>query len=183
MSFNVGHRSVKLLAPHIDVVSNAMDIGARSCHTLDRPGSFFDLLVIQSAQRQLRCVKRDSIAAVDCRGGTKCDERFVSSGKLGVAEHPAQRRPVLFQNCIRHLVHEARYEAEVLRDLIDNVLSGHTRTSVVAIRNSERVTKLRRHALGSIKPRPSLVIAHSALPDDFHARLRQRPQGSERIWL
>jgi hypothetical protein len=62
----MSHRSVEFRAPHVMVVIDTMGIGARSCHTLHRPGSFLDLLVIQSAQRQLRRVERDSIAAVDC---------------------------------------------------------------------------------------------------------------------
>ncbi len=65
LSFHVGHRSVEFLAPHVKVVSYAMSIGARSRHTLNRPGCFFDLFVIQSAQRQLRRVERNSIGAVD----------------------------------------------------------------------------------------------------------------------
>jgi hypothetical protein len=66
MSSHVGYGSVKLLTPHFSVVSNSISIGARSAHALNCPGGFFDLLVIQSCQRQLRCVKRDSIPAVDC---------------------------------------------------------------------------------------------------------------------
>jgi len=66
LSFHMSHRTVEFFAPHVMVVIDAMSIGTRSCDTLDRPGSFLDLLVIQSAQRQLRRVERDSIAAVDC---------------------------------------------------------------------------------------------------------------------
>src|ERR1051326_2056893 len=66
LSFHVSYCSVEFLAPHVMVVIAARSGGARSCHTLDRPGSFLDLLVIESAQRQLRRVERDSISAMDC---------------------------------------------------------------------------------------------------------------------
>jgi hypothetical protein len=51
---------------------------------LHRPGRFFDLFVVQSAERQLRRMERDSIATVDRRGGTEGDERFVPRRQLGV---------------------------------------------------------------------------------------------------
>ena len=66
LCFHVGYCSVELLTPNLSVVSDSISVTARSGHTLNCPGGFFDLLVIQSCQRQLRRVKGDSIAAVDC---------------------------------------------------------------------------------------------------------------------
>ena len=65
MSLDVVHSPVELFVPLVQVVVDAMGVRAGARHALHRPGGLFDLLVVESSQRQLRRVEGDSVGAMD----------------------------------------------------------------------------------------------------------------------
>ena len=66
MGLDMGNRLVEFTAPHTEIVVHGVGIGTGAGHTLDCPASFLDLFAVESSQRQLRCVERDSVGAMNC---------------------------------------------------------------------------------------------------------------------
>ena len=79
---------VYLLLKLSDVVASTIKVGTCPGYTLHNPPCFFDLLFSVPVQRQLRRMKRDSIAAMNGSGGTEGNQNLVVRCHFSIAQHP-----------------------------------------------------------------------------------------------